>query len=109
MKPVTFLGDSLKIIREFPKTAKGRIGRELDRLERGMQPADFKPMPTIGRGVEELRVRDERRNAYRVIYIARFEESVYVLHAFVKTTRTTPKRDLDLAKTRLQALLGERQ
>lgn len=109
MKPVTFLGDSLKIIREFPKTAKGRIGRELDRLERGMQPADFKPMPTIGRGVEELRVRDEHRNAFRVIYIARFEESVYVLHAFVKTTRTTPKRDLDLAKARLQALQGERQ
>ncbi len=109
MKSVTFLGDSLKAIREFPKTAKGRIGRELDRLERGMQPADFKPMPTIGRGVEELRVRDEQRNAYRVIYIARFEEAVYVLHAFVKTTRATPKRDLDLAKARLQVLLGERQ
>ena len=108
IKPITFLGDSLKIIRTFPEVAKSRVGRELRRLELGMQPVDFKPMPSIGRGVEEVRVRDDHGNAYRVIYIARFEDSVFVLHAFAKKTQTTPKRDLDLARTRLQALLGER-
>ena len=108
MKPITFLGDSLEIIRAFPDLAKSRIGRELRRVEMGMQPVDFKPMPSIGRGVEELRVRDENGNAYRVIFIARFEDSVFVLHAFVKKTQATPKRDLDLAKARLRDLIGER-
>ena len=108
MKPITFLGDSLEIIRAFPDLAKSRIGRELRRVGLGMQPVDFKPMPSIGRGVEELRVRDENGNAYRVIYVARFEDSVFVLHAFVKKTQATPKRDLDLAKARLRDLIGER-
>ena len=108
MKPITFLGDSLKTIRAFPDLAKSRIGRELRRVEQGMQPVDFKAMPSVGRGVEELRVRDDNRNAYRVIYIARFEESVFVLHAFVKKTQATPKHDLNLAKARLRELLGGR-
>ena len=55
MKSVQFLGDSLKRLREFPEDARHDAGYQLDKLQRGLQPDDFKPMPTIGKGVEEIR------------------------------------------------------
>lgn len=103
MKPLRFVGDSLKCLREFPDEAKQDAGYQLDQLQRGKQPSDFKPMPTIGKGVEELRIRDEA-GAYRVIYTARLPEAVYVLHAFQKKTRATAKRDLELARSRYAEL-----
>ena len=103
MKPLRFVGDSLKCLREFPEDAKQDAGYQLDKVQRGEQPTDFKPMPTIGKGVEELRVRDES-GSYRVIYTARLSDAVYVLHAFQKKTQTTPKRDLELAKSRFAGL-----
>ena len=99
MKPLRFVGDSLKCLREFPEDAKQDAGYQLDKVQRGEQPTDFKPMPTIGKGVEELRVRDES-GANRVIYTARLSDAVYVLHAFQKKTQTTAKRDVELAKSR---------
>ena len=107
MKPVTFLGDSLKRVREFPEDARQDAGYQLDRVQRGMLPDDFKPMPSIGRGVEEIRVRDET-GAYRVVYTARLAEAVYVLHAFQKKTQATSKRDIDLAVERFKALMKGR-
>lgn len=103
MKPVRFLGDSLRCLRDFPSDARQDAGYQLDRLQRGSQPDDFKPMPSIGQGVEELRVRDDT-GAYRVVYTARLSDAVYVLHAFQKKTRATPKRDIDLAKARFLQL-----
>src|SRR5437773_7949530 len=85
MKPVRFLGDSLKRIREFPADVKQDSGYQLDKLQRGQQPDDFKPMPGVGKGVEEIRIRDDS-GTYRVIYTARLVDSVYVLHAFQKKT-----------------------
>ena len=107
MKPVTFLGDSLKRVREFPEDARQDTGYQLDRVQRGMQPDDFKPMPSIGKGVEEIRVRDET-GAYRVVYTARLAEAVYVLHAFQKKTQATSKRDIDLAVERFRELMKGR-
>ena len=107
MKPVTFLGDSLKRVREFPEDARQDTGYQLDRVQRGMQPDDFKPMPSIGKGVEEIRVRDET-GAYRVVYTARLAEAVYVLHAFQKKTQATSKRDIDLAVERFKELMKGR-
>ena len=107
MKPVTFLGDSLKRVREFPEDARQDTGYQLDRVQRGMQPDDFKPMPSIGKGVEEIRVRDET-GAYRVVYTARLAEAVYVLHAFQKKTQATSKRDIDLAALRFKELMKGR-
>jgi phage-related protein len=103
MKPIRFLGDSLKCLREFPREARHDVGYQLDKVQRGEQPADFKPMPTIGAGVEELRIRDDTGN-YRVIYTARRSDVVYVLHAFQKKSQTTAKRDIDLARTRFAEL-----
>ena len=103
VKPIEFLGDSLPRLREFPDDAKRDAGYQLDRVQHGLQPDDFKPMPTIGKGVEEIRIRDES-GAYRVIYTARLADAVYVLHAFQKKTQATSKRDIDLAKQRFALL-----
>ena len=103
IKPIEFLGDSLRSLREFPDDAKRDAGYQLDRVQHGLQPDDFKPMPTIGKGVEEIRVRDDT-GAYRVIYTARLADAVYVLHAFQKKTQATSKRDIELAKRRFALL-----
>ena len=104
MKPVTFLGDSLDKVREFPAGARREAGFQLDRVQRGLDPDNWKPMKTIGPGVREIRIRDAA-GAFRVIYIAAFAEAIYVLHAFKKTSRATSKRDLGLAEMRLKELL----
>jgi phage-related protein len=103
MKPVVFLGDSLNTVRNFSGRARRSAGYQLDRVQRGLDPDDWKPMPGIGAGVREIRVRDAS-GAYRVIYVASFVEAVYVLHAFQKKTQRTSARDLDLARARLSEL-----
>ncbi len=104
MKPIRFLGDSLKAIREFPKDARQDAGYQLEKVQDGQAPDDFKPMPSIGKGVEEIRIWDES-GTYRVIYTARLEEAVYVLHAFQKKTQATSQRDIDMAKKRFDRLI----
>ena len=99
MKALKFLGDSLKRLREFPEDARHDAGYQLDKVQRGEQPVDFKPMPSIGKGVEELRVWDDS-GTYRVIYAARLADAVYVLHAFQKKTQATSRSDAELAKKR---------
>jgi phage-related protein len=103
MKPVEFLGDSLDCLRAFPDGARRDAGFQLDRVQRGLEPDDWKPMTAIGPGVREIRVRDAS-GAFRVIYVASFSEAVYVLHAFQKKTQRTPQRDLKLAQMRLKEL-----
>lgn len=107
MKPVRFLGDSLKCLREFPEDARQDAGYQLDQVQRGKQPSDFKPMPSVGKGVEELRVWDDS-GTYRVIYLARLQDAVYVLHAFQKKTKTTSKHDVEMAKSRYAELMRGR-
>ena len=102
-----FLGDSLKCLRDFPEDARHDAGYQLDKVQRGDQPDDFKPMPAVGKGVEEIRVSDSS-GVYRVIYLARRAEAVYVLHAFHKKTQATPRKDLEIAKGRFRQLLGGR-
>ena len=101
MKSIVFLGSSLDDLRGFPADARRQAGYQLDRVQRGLDPDDWRPMPSIGAGVREIRVR-ERAGAFRVIYVATFADAVYVLHAFQKKTRQTAKRDLDLAASRLR-------
>jgi phage-related protein len=106
-KPLEWLGDSRKALQSFPPLAQRIAGFELRNAQKGYQPADFKPMPSIGKGVEELRIWLEE-GTYRVIYLARIREAVYVLHAFQKKTQQTSKRDLALARARLERLLQSR-
>ena len=103
MKRLRFLGDSLSCLREFPADARHDAGFQLDKVQRGEQPDDFKPMPAIGKGVEEIRVRDDS-GVFRVIYTARRAEAIYVLHAFQKRTQATAKRDIEVARKRFTEL-----
>jgi phage-related protein len=108
MKPIEFCGDSLDCLREFPKDARREAGFQLDRVQRGLEPLDWKPMSTVGPGVREIRVRDDS-GAFRVLYVAKFEDAVFVLHCFQKKTPATSRRDLNLAEQRYRELLKERQ
>ncbi|ABD87144.1 type II toxin-antitoxin system RelE/ParE family toxin [Rhodopseudomonas palustris] len=103
MKPVVFIGDSLDAVRLFPDDARRAVGFQIDRLQRGLDPDDWRPMKTIGAAVREIRVRDAS-GAFRVIYIATLADAVYVLHAFQKKTEATSKRDIDLATARFKEL-----
>jgi phage-related protein len=106
MKLLRFVGNSLKCLRDFPREARQDAGYQLDKVQNGAQPDDFKPMPTIGAGVEEIRVRDDS-GIYRVIYTARLVDAVYVLHAFEKKTLATAKSDTALARKRLADILKD--
>jgi phage-related protein len=107
MKSVRFLGDSRKALREFPADARQEAGHQLERVQMGLPAEDFKPMPSIGRGVEEIRVWEES-GTYRVVYTARLTEAVYVIHAFQKKTRATSQRDIEIARERFQQLMRGR-
>ncbi|WP_297919727.1 type II toxin-antitoxin system RelE/ParE family toxin [Metallibacterium sp.] len=101
MKSVRFVGDAWAELHAFPQAVRHDAGYQLHRVQTGEQPADFKPMPMIGLGVEELRVRDAT-GAYRVIYTARMADAVYVLHAFQKTTQRTAPGNIELARQRFK-------
>ena len=103
MKRIEWLGTSLNAVREFPADARDVAGQELRLVQSGLMPTDFKPMTTVGAGVYEIRIR--AGNQYRVIYVAKFASSVYVLHAFVKKTPKTAQPDIDMAKNRYALLL----
>jgi phage-related protein len=107
MKVVRFLGDSRKLLREFPDDARREAGYQLDRVQMGLLADDFKPMPSIGKGVEEIRIW-EASGTYRVVYTARLAETVYVLHAFQKKTRATYPRDIEIARERFRQLMRGR-
>jgi phage-related protein len=97
-KPVIWLGSSLSEVRAFPSVARQRVGRALDLVQDGFDPPDWKPMPDVGLGVREIRIKVGRQ--FRVLYVARFAEGVYVLHAFEKKSQKTPMSDLALARRR---------
>ena len=107
MKEIIFKGTSLDDIRDFPFEAKREVGYQLDRIQNGLEPSDWKPMPSVGAGVREIRVRDQS-GAFRVIYVAKFEEAIYVLTAFQKKQQKTPQREIDIAKKHLSEIQNDR-
>ncbi len=106
-KPLFWVGSSLENLRSFPAAARRIAGHQLHRMQHGLDAADSKPMPGVGPGVYELRIR--ARGAYRVFYVTRFAEGVYVLHAFRKKTQRTRKADLEMGRQRLRELQRQRQ
>src|SRR6267378_5235445 len=85
LKPIIWMGASLEAVRKFPSLARQRAGFQLGRVQQGLEPRDWKPLPSVGAGVKEIRIHTE--NEYRVFYTAAFQNNVYVLHAFDKKTR----------------------
>jgi phage-related protein len=102
VKRIAFLGDSLARLRDFPDDARSDAGHQLNAVQNGKDPDDWKPMKTIGPGVREIRIR-EKSGAFRVIYLATLPDAVLVLHAFQKKTQATPQKDIALAASRLRA------
>jgi phage-related protein len=98
MKPLIFHGDSQDDLRSFPAEARRECGYQLNRVQAGLMPADCKPMLSAGKGVYEIRV--HVLGEWRVIYVARFNDAVHVLHAFQKKTQRTSKEDVALARNR---------
>ena len=107
MKPVVWLGDSRSQVRSFDPAAMHDTGTQLGRVQLGKEPSDWKPMPSVGLGVSEIRVRVG--GAFRLIYMAKFVEAIYVLHAFQKKSRKTAQADIDLARLRFRALIRDRR
>jgi len=107
-KPLHFMGSSHDDLKAFPEEARRNAGFNLDFVQRGFEPENWKPMRTVGTGVNEIRVRDAN-GAYRVIYLATRPEAVYVLHCFQKKTEKTSQRDIDLAQQRFKAIPRPKQ
>lgn len=106
LKPLEFRGSALADLRTFPGAARREAGFQLDRLQRGFEPGDWKPMATIGQGVREIRIRGED-GAFRIIYVAKFAEAVFVLHCFQKKSQRTSREDITLATQRYKELVRE--
>jgi phage-related protein len=107
VKSLVWLADSLELVGEFPTQAKTEVGHELRRVQQGLSPSDWKPMPSIGLGVNEIRV--NAGTAHRVFYVAKFAEAVYVVHAMTKKTQKTPRPDIEIAAKRFRQLANERK
>ena len=105
MKRVRFLGTARHDLATFPDSARRQAGYDLYMVQVEREPADFKSLPTVGSGAYEIRIH-EPFGAFRVVYVAKFKEAVYVLHAFQKKTRKTSQADIDLATKRYK-LIGE--
>jgi phage-related protein len=92
----------------FPRAARREAGFQLRKIQSGLPPVDWKPFEDIGPGASEIRIRDAA-GAFRVIYVAKFDEAVYVLHCFQKKSRTTPKSDKAIAEVRYRAVVAARR
>jgi phage-related protein len=106
LKPIEFRGSALDELRAFPQAARREAGYQLNRVQHGREPDDWKPMNTVGRGVREIRIRNAA-GAFRMLYVAQFDDAIYVLHCFQKKTQKTSKADLNLAALRYRDLLKE--
>jgi phage-related protein len=107
LKPIAWLGDSRDRLRRFPEAARSEIGYQLGLIQAGRSATDWKVIPLVGRGVIEIRVHVQEE--YRVFYLAKFEEAIYVLHVFAKKSRKPSSLDVELAKKRYRELLERRK
>lgn len=100
MKHVVFVGNALARLKDFPPSARQDAGFQIDKVQRGGRPDDWKPMTSVGKGVREIRI-NEKGSQFRIVYVVGRDGLVYVLHAFGKKTRQTRKSDIDLSRRRL--------
>ena len=104
-KPLNWIGSSLKDLTAFPDDTKRVAGYQLYRIQQGLNPENWKPFKSVGAGVKEIRI-SEDKGVFRVMYVAKFEDTVYILHSFQKKTRKTAKKDIDIAKARYAQVQG---
>ncbi|MCX6224786.1 MAG: type II toxin-antitoxin system RelE/ParE family toxin [Bacteroidia bacterium] len=102
MKLLNFVGSSLDDLRDFPEEARRAAGFELRALQDGFEPRDWKPVGSVGTGAKEIRI--HVLGEWRIIYVAKIRDAIYVLHAFQKKTHKTSQRDIDLARKRYKQI-----
>jgi len=107
-KQIRWVASAYDDLLEFPKDARKEAGFQLGKLQAGLEPADWKPFEAAGAGTKEIRIR-EASGIYRVIYVAKFEEAIYVLHCFQKKTQVTSKQDKAIATARYRAVVNARK
>jgi phage-related protein len=100
---VAWEGNSREVLQSFPEGARQNLGFDLWRLQQGEQPSDYRPLPSVGAGVFELRDQDQRA-WYRLVYLSRIQDVIYVLHCFEKKSRKMPRKDFEIARQRLKAV-----
>jgi len=100
---VAWEGDSREVLLSFPADVRQNLGFQLWQLQQGERPSDYRPLPSVGAGVFELRDQDAR-GWYRVVYLSRINDVIHVLHCFEKKSRTMPRRDFENAQQRLKAV-----
>ena len=102
------MGSSYTDLLAFPKQPRREAGFQLGRVQAGLDPIDWKPFDEVGAGTREVRISDAK-GIFRVMYVAKFEEAVYVLHCFQKKTQATSKQDKDIATARYRAVVNTRK
>ena len=107
-KQIRWVGSSYDDLLGFPKGARKEVGFQLGKAQVGLEPADWKPFEDVGAGTREIRMRDAS-GIYRVMYVAKFEEAIYVLHCFQKKTQVTSKQDRTIAAARYRAVVNARK
>lgn len=100
---VVWEGDSREVLCRFPDAVRENLGFQLWQLQIGERPADYRPLPSVGSGVYELRDQDERA-WYRVVYLSRIDDVIYVLHSFEKKSREMPRKEFEKARQRMRAV-----
>ncbi|MEY3200734.1 MAG: hypothetical protein RIR70_284 [Pseudomonadota bacterium] len=109
-KPIVWRGSSFKDLTDddiFPMEARKVAGQQLRKIQRGDEPDDWKPFEEVGAGTREIRIK-LADGAFRLMYVAKFPEAVYVLHCFKKKTQKTSQQDKEIAKLRYRAIIQER-
>ena len=107
-KQILWVGSSYDDLLAFPDDARRQAGFQLGKLQAGVEPDDWKPFNDVGAGTREIRIR-ENDGAFRIMYVAKFEEALYVLHCFQKKTQATSRRDKEITKTRYRAVIDARR
>jgi len=106
-KPLAWVGRTLERLRKVPDAAKRDAGHALHLVQLGLEPPDWKPMKSVGPGVVEIRIHAD--GEYRVFYVAKFEDAIYVIHAFEKKTQKTRQADIDQGKKNYAAIVAKRR
>jgi phage-related protein len=103
-KDIRWIGSAYADLLAFPADARREAGFQLGKLQAGFDPAVWKPFDIVGARVREIRIRDSS-GAYRIMYLAKFDEAIYVLHSFQKKSQMTSKQDKDIGAARYRAVL----
>ena len=107
-KQIRWVGSAYDDLLAFPEDSRRQAGFQLGKVQAGLDPDDWKPFDDVGAGAREIRIKDAS-GIYRLMYVAKFEEAVYVLHCFQKKTQATSKHDKAIAGARYRAVVSARR